>query len=164
MAYTSGKGGGAASFSYAYSASSNTAGANQDAFTDSDPYASYTYGTADYMTDMAYSHANTSLSGSETITLSALVTPGGTLALVKVRELYLRNLSSTSSIVIGNAAIHAWTGAFSGTVTIPPLGCIRLNAPAGSSYGVTAGSNDQLMINCPSGTGNYVLGILGASA
>lgn len=95
-------------------------------------------------------------SGNHTVNLSTdLDAFGAALALTELQSLYLEaDATNTNSIVLGNAATHAWVGPFdagSDTLTIKPGGRLLLADPLG--YAVGVGATDQLKIaNSAAGT------------
>lgn len=81
---------------------------------------------------------------------------GDTLALVRVKYLYIENLSATQTLTVGGAASNPWVGAFSGTFTIPPLGSEEKTAPDATGWPVVAGTGDLLKIaNNAGGSADY---------
>lgn len=100
-----------------------------------------------YVADGTTHNALLAAGASLTLTLSALTGPNGTIAFTTIRKFLLWNQSATEKLVIGSAASHPWTGAFSGTITVPPGGFLAFGGPTNPSYAVTSGSSDQLKID-----------------
>lgn len=122
-------------------------------------------GTSDNSVDIAWPHINLSLTTNETFDLTSLAGAfGATLTLVKVRMFYFENTSPTVSMTLGAAGTNPWIGAFSGSLVVPPLGCICLCAPVGTSYPVVAAASNNLKITSGGAGGAYKMVIDGTTA
>lgn len=78
---------------------------------------------------------------------------GVSVALARIKSIYIENLSSSNTMTIGNAssnAVSTFLGA-SSTLVLRPGGSVNLIAPDATGYVVTAGSADILRISGTSG-------------
>ena len=110
-----------------------------------------------------------SASATETLDLSGSLTNGlgQTVAFTSVKMLYIRNRSTTGSMVIGNAASNVWAtmfGADNDTITIRPGGVFLIACSDATGYAVAAGTDDSFKIANSDGSNSltYDIVIVGA--
>lgn len=92
---------------------------------------------------------------------------GVTVNMVKVKALYIENLSTLYELKVGGAASEEWTswvGASGDKVYIKPGGALLLVAPKAAGYSLgAAGANAQLKIeNTGAGECTYNIVVVGA--
>jgi hypothetical protein len=80
--------------------------------------------------------------GSEELDLTADLVDifGDVIVTASVKGLLLRNMSTDNSLIMGGAAVDAWTSLISGTLTLPPATAVNpslaeIMAPAGLAVG-----------------------------
>jgi len=74
---------------------------------------------------------------------------GDTITASQVKGVYIKNTSTTDSLVVGDAASNAWeawTDDAGSTIKVPPGGVFFLGAPLSGGMPVVGGSSDNLKI------------------
>jgi hypothetical protein len=95
---------------------------------------------------------------------------GDTVSLARVKALFVENLSADNTLILGNAASHAWAGPLGGatqTLRLRPGGVLLIVAADATAYPVSAGSADALRVTHggeTAGALEYRVIVIGATA
>jgi hypothetical protein len=149
--------------SYTNLTTAGTGGTAPDSYSDS-PALSWSAGTGTAQVDRSWSRVNPSLTGAETLTLSALSGPfGSTVAFAHVKKWAFRN-TSTFAATIKPGATHGWTPLLPAAgVVVGPGGVLVFGDRDGAGLAVTSGSSDQVTIDFGANAGSYRLDLGGVS-
>lgn len=130
---------------------------------------SFADGTAANQANVLWSDSRTLTATSEDLDLAGVLASvyGVTVALARVKGLYIKNTHATASLTIGGASSNAWATLFGDAtdkLVIPPGGFVLLAAPLATGYTVTAGTGDKLKIDSGASTIIYRIALLGCNA
>ena len=123
---------------------------------------SFTYGTGAGQVDTVWSAGTPgtafTVSGTTTKNLTSLTsTTGAAISFARIKTVYILNNDLTNVLTVGGGS-NAWTGLFSGTITINPgeffLACV---SPLDATGWVTGGSSYNLQFSTSSSTGVTVV-------
>ena len=95
---------------------------------------------------------------------------GDTFTPLRIKALYIENLSTLESLRVGPAAVanpwNTWIGGTQPYVIVPPSGALLLVAPKATAFTVTAGTGDILRVTANPGSVDvdYNIVVIGASA
>jgi len=124
-------------------------------------------GTGDNQSNAVWFDERELVATSETLDLSGSLEDvfGTTLLFTKIKALYIKNTSETTTeiIAVGGAAANqwdTWVANASDIVKVGPSGCLSLVNPI-DGYVVTAGTGDNLKIDAGSDTITYQIIIIG---
>lgn len=128
------------------------------------PAIAFTNGAGANQAKILY-QGNLSLSaGTLNVDLNGVLTDsyGSTVSLVRVKAIYLKNLSSANSMTFGNGT-NPWATFLSGTgtITLPPGAWVMAATPDATGWAVTASTGDILKA-AGTGTDSFAIVVLGS--
>ena len=130
------------------------------------PSITFTDGAGASAANKLYAATRTLSGSSEDLDLAGVLADlfGGTLTLVRIKGLYIKN-TGNANIVVGGDATNPWATLLNstGTLTLPPGAFILVGTPDATGWTVTAGTGDILQVAGTSGQ-SYEIAILGASS
>lgn len=130
------------------------------------PSVSFSDGVGANQANVLYMFSGTFSGTTASIDLNGLLTDGygTTVSLLRVKGLYIENLSTTNTIVIGNGT-NPWATLLGAThtLTLRPTSFIVTGTGDATGWAVTAATGDILLLTGTSGQA-YKIAILGGNA
>lgn len=131
------------------------------------PSITFANGTGANSANQIYQATRSLSSGADSVDLNGALTDayGTSVALVRVKGLYLKNTSTTNSMTFGADGSAPWSTLLNstGTVTLPPGAFMLVVTPDATGWAVTATTADILKV-AGTGTDSYQIAILGATS
>jgi hypothetical protein len=131
----------------------------------SSPSITYSNGTGANQANVLYQAVRTLSAGADSVALFGVLQDsyGTTVNLVRVKGIYLKNLSASNPQTYGADASHPWSSFLNntGTITLPPGAFVGGGTP--DATGWTVGVSDVIKVT-GTGTDQYQIVIVGASS
>lgn len=129
------------------------------------PSITFTDGSGANAANQVYQANRTLSSGSDSVDLAGTLTDsyGTTVALVRVKAIYLKN-TDTNTITFG-AGSNPFVGLLNstGTITLKPGAFVLMASPDAAGWAVTASTGDLINVS-GTGSGTYSIAVLGATS
>lgn len=131
------------------------------------PSVSFTDGAGANQANVLWQATRTFSGSTDDLDLNGVLSDsyGSSVAMVRVKGIYVKNNSASNNVTVGNATSNQWATFLNstGTLTLPP-GAFTVSAtPNAAGWTVTASTGDILRIGGTSGQ-TYDIAILGASS
>lgn len=122
------------------------------------PSIGFTDGVGANQLNRDYAAIRSLVAGADSVDLNGVLFDlyGSSVALVRVKTLYIKNLSAANPMTFGAASSNPWSGFLNatGTFTLPPGAVFMIATPDATGWPVVAGTGDILKV-AGTGTDSY---------